>query len=116
MILFLRDKNNENLYEVEINKSKDKRIIDVHGSVNVEEVLWYVVEKTRNGENALIVEFIKDFSFLDEIRGWYWEVYNNNRFFHNEEEVEKEYDDVVREIRKKLKAIAPKYSLSVVED
>ena len=108
MILFLRDEKNNSIVDLECYvKTEDGRsYVELHSSVDI---FYYSIFLLTNPDKQ--PEIIKDFSEIDELRGWLWEVY----FMGGDNDPEK-YGDVIAELRKMLKAVANKYNLGYVED
>jgi hypothetical protein len=108
MILFLRDKNNNTIVDIECYvKSEDgSSYIELHSAVDIHRYSFFLLE---NQDRKL--DIIADFSEIDELRGWLWE-----KYFMGGTNDPSEYDKVIAELRKMLRAVAKKYDLSYVED
>ena len=107
MILFLRDKNNNTIVDIECYvKNDDGTYIELHSAVDIHRYSFFLLENQDRK-----VEIIADFSIIDELRGWLWESY----FMGGKNNPDK-YDDVIAILRAKLRGIAKKYDLNYVED
>lgn len=109
MTLFLRTKNNETIVDLDIWIKKDNiPYVEISCSINIKN---YSLLLLRNPNPRKQLEIITDFDQLDEIRGWLWEVY-----FATKKNTEKEYSNVLREVKWILSKVAEKYDLHLVED
>lgn len=104
MILFLRDKLNRTILDVEVftNENGD---VDLSSSVIIKPYSDFLI---NNLEDDL--KIIRDFSELQDLRGWLWERYKAT--------VNKNPDkmEVVNQLRPILKKVAGEYNLRYVED
>lgn len=102
MTLFLRNDKNQSVVDIEINFSKDKQ--DLHSVVVIEHYSKLLLDNLDRSE-----EVIKDFAEIDELRGWFWEVYM-------EMTNEPSQKDCVEKVKGFLMTLADKYKLSYVVD
>jgi hypothetical protein len=102
MVLFLRDKSRQDVVEVEINFSKDKR--DLRSSIDIEAYSEILLNNLGRGN-----EVIRDFIYIDQLRGWFWECYIPMTSSASQK-------DCVEIVRDRLLKIAQKYDLYYVED
>ena len=58
-----------------------------------------------------MLDFVKVFDQLQELRGWLWESY-----FSGKQNDPKEFDKVLDTVKIMLKAVATRYELNYVED
>jgi len=112
MILFLRDKDNKTVFELEIwektNEShKSNTYIEVSSVINIKEYSFLLLNQSDNKK----IEMINDFEQLSELRGWLWEVY-----FMTKKNTPEHYGDVVKILKKDIEKIGKKYELFLVED
>jgi len=107
MILFLRDKNNNTIVDIECYvKNDDGAYIELYSSIDIHRYSFFLLENQDRKS-----EIITDFSDIDELRGWLWE-----RYFMGTKNDPEKYYEVIEILRKLLKAVAEKYKLSYVED
>ena len=108
MILYLRDKNNNTIVDLECYiKSEDgSSYVELHSAVDIHRYSFFLLE---NQDRKL--EIIADFSTIDELRGWLWEKY----FMGGTNDPDK-YDDIISKLREILRMVAKKYDLGYVED
>lgn len=107
MTLFLRNRNNESLCEIElwVNNEDGKEYIEISSSVNIKN---YSIALLSIKTTIKQLEFVSDFVFISEIRGWLWE--------HPDEFEAKDYNKVLGLVKGFLSEIAKKYDLSLIED
>jgi len=105
MIIYLRDKNDKNYYEVEFFQ-KDK-YIELYANVYSINCFKYILE--RQEDKKYIDKFIKSFEFLEELRGWYYETYL-------QENKNPTYSDVLAILRIMLSSYAHELGFCIVED
>ncbi len=105
MILFLRNKKNESIVDIDLYINENDSV-ELHASVIIEPYSKFLLENLDKAE-----EIIEDFSEIDGLRGWMWEVY-----FSVKENVSGEYNNVLKLVRSRILEIANKYNLSYVED
>ena len=111
MILFIRDKKNNSIVDLECwvktaQDDKDYKYIELSVTVDILYYSAFLLENLDRKE-----EVITDFSGIQELRGWLWEVY-----FNGQRSDPSKYDDVLAKLRGMLKAVAQKYDLRYVED
>lgn len=108
MVIYIRNKKGDNIYEVELTENKDNTVRNIIGSINTKEFSNFLLERCDKSSNKKgIMEVIDDFNELSEIRGWYFENYIHKS---------KDYDDVLAVVKSMLKSVASKYDLAIVED
>jgi len=108
MTLFLRDSKNRNIVDMDLftcsETNRDgSRSVDLRVGIGIVPYSILLLENQDKKE-----EIIKDFDFIDEMRGWLWEWRRNNT-----EENFKQIKDEVKDI---LVKIGGKYKLWYVED
>ena len=102
MIFYLRNKNNDNIAEIELTTK------DVHGYIYIEgytQFLLYCLEERGFSEED-ISSFISEFKQIQDIRGWYWEMGGHRLSYSAQLDV----------VRIRMQQVAELYYLSVVED
>jgi len=105
MTIYLRNKDNETIVDIEItNKSNDKPI-DLHSAVDLR-LYSQLLLSLREGERA---KCINTFEALQELRGWYWE-----RWLEMEAPEDHTVRDVELAIMGILNPICEAYNLKVV--
>lgn len=102
MTLFLRNDKNQSIVDIEINFTKDNQ--DLRSVVVIEYYSKLLLENLNRSE-----EVIKDFSEIDELRGWFWEVYMEMTTIPSQR-------DCVEKVSNKLVMLADKYNLNYVVD
>ena len=105
MVIYLRDKNKVNLFEVEIWENKEG--IDISAHVYAENCFKHIVSKIDDKD--YIERFIEKFGVLEELRGWYWERYRQS-------ENPQDYASVLKELRKIIGFVAEEFKFCMVED
>lgn len=105
MILYLRDDNNTNLFEVEIYESNEG--IEVKPHVYSNSCFHHIMKhsKFRN----YIDQFIKEFKPLEELRGWYFEIYKQSK-------EPQDINSIITKLRIMLKDVADRLSIDLIED
>lgn len=109
MIFYIRNKENKTIIEIVLFKKKEdgREFVEISSGINIPEYSELLLNNLNMKDYI-----IEDFRFLDEIRGWMWEVYfmdgNNNNI--------DDYDNVKKAISKYINDIANKYNLIVVVD
>lgn len=108
MILFLRNKENKTILEVEIYvKSGDVRdYVELNSTVMIEPYSRFLLENLD-----IPNQIISTFADLSELRGWMWENY-----FMVKDNKPSEIDNVAAEVRKMLKEVATDFDLYYTED
>lgn len=108
MILFLRNKKRQSIVDIDCYvKTEDGcRFVELHSSVIIDTYSKFLLENLDRKD-----EIIKDFSEIDELRGWLWE----NYFMGGDNDPEK-YTDIIGILRNDLNKIGIKYHLTYVED
>jgi len=104
MTIYLRDENNNSLLDLEVWRAKEGNL-DVKGGVPI---LEYSKLLLANQENAQQV--IDAFDDLDNIRRWYWEIYNESYPNHSMHELLQEIRVVF------LEPVCKQFNLSIVID
>lgn len=105
MILFLRNKHNQSIVDIEL-YINDDGAVELYPSVIIEKYSKFLLENLN-----IANEIISDFSAIDDLRGWLWESY-----FGLRQNTKDEYDNVLEIVRTALREVANKYNLSYVED
>lgn len=105
MVIFLRDKNNRDIWEIEI--------YEKNGSVDISTAIYlkeYSLKLFTIGIGKLI-EFVDDMTYLTELRGIFFESCDENF-----KRARNDYSFAIEYIREIVKRIGKKYDLRVVED
>lgn len=107
MTLFLRDDKNNSIVDLEcwVKTEDEHSFVELSVSVDIMHYTRFLLDNLDRS-----MEIVVDFSEIDELRGWLWEVY-----FMDNNDPEK-YGDVLAQLRKMLKTVADKYDLYYVED
>ena len=106
MTIFIRNKKNRSLVEIEVYSNKDGTCKDISSGV----VIDTYSELLLNEENKDAQQYIVSrFSDIDELRAWYWEVFNGD----GENPTTKQTTDAIMEI---IKPICLKLDLGIVTD
>lgn len=105
MTLFLRDKNNNTLLDMEVYVKDD--CVEISSSVIIDNYSRLLLSAKKEKQE----EIIGYFDFLSEFRGWLWENY-----FMGRRNTSDEYDTVLNGVRKILDEIGSKTGLHRVED
>lgn len=111
MVLFIRNNQGRTIADVEVFKKKrdnDEWMIDVSSTIITRSYSEFLM-KSLLIRHIKPTEVVNDFEEISELRGWTHEVY-----LQNNPDATKQ--DVINELRDKLKAIADKYNLKYVED
>lgn len=108
MTLFLRNKNNRSIVDLElyVKKENGKQFVELHSGVIIDKYSEFLLENLDKKE-----EIIEDFTEISELRGWLWE-----SFFMDDENDGSKYQEVLSLVRARLKETAKKYNLYYVED
>jgi hypothetical protein len=114
MILYLRNKENHTIVDVEIFIDKNEingKFVELHSRVIIDTYseLFSELLKNKNHKENIDV-FISDFNNISELRGWLWESY-----FIDDNDPEK-LKDVIEEVSTYLKGIGKKYDLNFITD
>lgn len=108
MIFFIRNKENRTIVDIEcLVKSEDGlQYVDVSCSVDISNYSKFLLDNISRKD-----DIIEDFGFLDNIRGWFWEVYlmGNSNNPEDKSDIEKQIKDFVLDTAKK-------YELNFVVD
>lgn len=105
MTLFIRDKRNKTVVEVEVFTTDDGGV-DISSTVVIEPYSNFLGENIENN-----LQIIRDFSRLQQLRSWFWEVYMQGRTKTNVSQ-----QQVVNEVRDILQTVANEYGLFYTED
>ncbi len=105
MIMYLRNKNNDTLLDVDCYIKDD--YVELGSVVCIEPYSKFLLDSPEEKRT----DIISDFDFLQELRGWLWESY-----FMGRKNTSNEYNGVIKELRSTIKRIADKYDLYYVED
>ena len=116
MILFLRDKQNNTIVDLDCYIDRgdsdsrfyksDYRFIELQVLVDIRYYSKYLLENLDNRD-----EIISVFSDIQELRGWLWE-----RYFMGGDNDPEKHGDVMRYLKTLFKAVAERYDLRYVED
>lgn len=110
MTLFLRDKKNRTLVDIDIwvKTEDDNSFIEIRSSIDIEMYSLHLLSKKDRHEQFQMISY---FNQINEVRGWLWETY-----FMGRQNNPLEYDNVLSELRKNLEIIAEYCDLHIVED
>jgi len=111
MTLFLRDQYNNSIVDLDcwIETSKDDndyKYIELSVTVDIQSYSILLMANLFRKH-----EVVKDFSYIQELRGWLWEDY-----FNEQKSDPDKYDDVLAKLKTVLKTIGKRYDLTVVQD
>lgn len=108
MTIYLRNKKNETLLDIEcyVAKEDGKKFVELHSVVPIKAYSEFLVENIDDKER--IISMFDDFN---ELRGWLWEVY-----FMGEQNDPERYDDVIKQLKDILKQACDLWGLSLVTD
>lgn len=105
MVLFIRDKRDKTIVDVEVYTTDDGGV-DISSTVVIEPYSKFLVENIEDD-----LQIIRDFGRLQELRGWFWNVYMQGRTKTNVTQ-----QQVVNELRDILQTVANEYGLFYTED
>lgn len=108
MVYFLRDSKRKNYFEVEFWNGKDG--FDLSAHVYTLNCCKYLFKNRDNIE--LIGKWLGCLEFLEEFRGWFWEIYVQQENSYKSFDEDKARTD----IKNKLIEIAKILELHIVED
>lgn len=108
MILYLRDKRNRTILDVEIyvDGKQERDFVEMHSTVIIEPYSLFLIENIDNAD-----EIIATFDELSELRGWMWENY-----FMVKDNKPEELNNVIKLVTERLKEVAKKFDLGFVTD
>jgi len=108
MILYLRNIRNDSIVDIEcyVETEDGSSFVELHSLVDIKHYSVFLLMNPKKQ-----IEIIRDFSDIQELRGWLWETY----FLGGKNDPEK-YNDIIARLRKVLQEVAEKYDLSYVED
>lgn len=108
MILYLRNKKNKTIVDIEIyvKKEDNREFVELRSVVVIDTYSTLLLENV-----SIADEIIDDFSDLSKLRRWLLETY-----FIGEQNDPKKIDDVIKTVKGFLKQIGDKYMLSLVTD
>lgn len=109
MTLFLRNSKNETLVDIEFYSNGDTDWLEISCAIDIEKYSRLLMSQPTLQLRELC---IKTFTFFNEIRGWLNETYFGN-VDHN---TTKEYDNVLKELRRLLDTLGQPFELHRVED
>ena len=112
MTLFLRNDKNETLVDINLFQSKGDYIelrsvvcINTYSTLLINILNQYIDSPDK------VLEFIRDFNNLQELRGWLWETY-----FMVRQNTNKEFPAVLKAVKDILSEVCKKYNLYLVID
>lgn len=110
MVFYIRDSSNTNVFEAEfwVKAEGKTKNLEIKCSVCI---AGY--SKLLLANASMASDIIKDFSELDELRGWMWECFFASKRNDGSNE---DYMTVLEHIRLSISVVASKYGLRVVED
>lgn len=109
MVLFLRNKKNETILDVEVFvkiESPNRKFVELHSVVRIDTYSKFLLDNVDIAD-----DIISAFYDLSELRGWLWET-----FFGGGLNEANDYQQVVKEVSQMLKDVAEKYDLKFVTD
>jgi len=108
MTLFLRNKNNRSIVDIDIyvKTEEGRKFVELNSSVIIDTYSDFLMNNLNNAN-----EIIDTFTYISDLRGWLWESY-----FAGEENDPERLQDVIKEVKSFLKGVATKYELYYVED
>lgn len=115
MIHYLRNSKNKTIVEimcwVKHDVEFDHDYIEVSASVSIPDYSIELLNRSKELTRSKLAAFISAIDDLDEIRGWFYEVYLSGR--KNTPDL---ITDVNENIRDQIKAIADEFGMMYVED
>ncbi len=108
MTIYLRTKENKTVVDMEVSETMFGTDISV--AVIISEYSKILLESCKRTYDWLPESVIEDFTEIDEIRGWFWEIYMENL------DGTPSFKDATDAIIEKLRPIAEKYELSIITD
>lgn len=121
MVIYLRNKNGENIFETEIYVKTDyekdgssHKYVELSTNVYIEgysKLIIEVMDTGYAGNSIEVLNIINQFDSLADLRGWMWENY-----FMNKKNNPEEIGHVISEIMTLLKVVARKYHLNIITD
>lgn len=102
MTLFLRNKDNRTIVDIELNFNTDTG--DLHSHVVIDTYSKLLIENIDNHKQV-----IYDFQEISELRGWFWEVYMESADQPN-------FADCKAKVKGFLMTLADRYDLYYTED
>ena len=110
MTLFLRDKNNNSIVDIDFYKKSGERgdYLELSSGIIIKHYSNFLLNNLERQD-----EIIETFDNISELRGWLWEVHFLGR--QNTADSQ-EYDEVLEALRAMLKTVANKFNLCYVED
>ena len=105
MTLFLRDKKNKTVVDVELYKTEGHIELSVFIDIAQYSKLLLATEKEKQDP------IIEAFDFLSELRGWLWEIH-----FMGRKNIDSEFEEVQGKVRSFLDDIGKLTGLHRVED
>ncbi len=108
MILYLRNKNNRTIVDIEIFVKRDEKheFVELRSVVVIDTYSKFLLENLDKSDEVIDV-----FSRISELRGFMWEDY-----FMDRDNTPDELKNVVRMVGDLLKDVASKYDLYYVTD
>lgn len=98
MTIFLRNSKKQSIVDIEVSEN------DISSAVSIEFYSQLLLENLHRRE-----EVINDFTQIDELRQWFWEVYTENTDAPS-------LNDLLRQLEMILLPIADKYNLYYITD
>ena len=105
MIIYLRDKKNRNVVDLDVYKKDGYIELGVVVDIKAYSMMLLSLPEEQKA-NAIDV-----FETVQELRGWLWE-----KQFGGRQNTDKEYDSVVEKLRSMLKEVSEQFDLYYVED
>ena len=105
MTLYLRDKNNNTILDVEY-WQKDGHL-EISAGVVISHYSLMLLQLPKEKQ----LQFVLEMDNLDELRSWLWENY-----FIGRQNTDEDYSKVLAELREILKGAAERWDLRYVED
>jgi hypothetical protein len=108
MILYLRNKENRTIVDVEIyvKKQNNKEFVELRSVIVIETYSKFLLENIK-----IANQIINDFQIISELRGYMWEDY-----FLEKDNTPEELNNVIKIVSEHLKNIGKKFDLTFVTD
>lgn len=108
MVLYIRDKNNKTLVDIEVwvATENENKYVELSSTIDIENYSNFLINNLNKH-----VKIIHDFSNLSELRGWLWE-----RYFIVGKNDGSQIDDVIDKLKVILKKVCKDYKLNLIFD
>jgi hypothetical protein len=111
MIYYLRNKKNQNLFEIEFytTESDGNTFHELHATVDIKGYSEFLLSQPAERQPMIIQLFDQ----LSEYRGWLWETYYMGR---RNEGSDEDYNKITDHLNKLFKGLTEQFDLSYVSD